>query len=390
MAAHANPKKSSSGLVLALDAKNTKNYSSNRFVSYGTGQTTSNVAFNIQGTGTFQRIAAGTTINGYTVKASDVVYSYALGAHGCHYHGNSTSIPSGVYVTFTFDYLVTGATTYPVINLLGSLENYGGGGLGGEIAALNSTQNIWQRRSLTVGPTSSAGTQAAFLYPGACSSSRLADSGTIYYRNPKLEWTNTDSGSDFFSAIANNAVCTDSSGINNSATLTSPSAGMNSMIFSGVSDYATIGTTGFPFGSSPGTLDCWAKTSDTSVAAQWAISYGTATTSQSRSIGLVGSTYYFAGYTDDITYAGAANNVWFNLVGVYDGTNASMYLNGKLVSGPTAKSWNTVAGSAQLGRQTNGGEYWKGEISTTNVYNRALSANEIQQNFNALRGRFGI
>jgi hypothetical protein len=31
-----------------------------------------------------------------------------------------------------------------------------------------------------------------------------------------------------------------------------------------------------------------------------------------------------------------------------------------------------------------------GNIYSTQVYNRALSATEVQQNFNALRGRFGI
>ena len=37
-----------------------------------------------------------------------------------------------------------------------------------------------------------------------------------------------------------------------------------------------------------------------------------------------------------------------------------------------------------------GAEPWSGRISNTSIYNRALSAAEIQQNYNALRGRFGI
>jgi hypothetical protein len=31
-----------------------------------------------------------------------------------------------------------------------------------------------------------------------------------------------------------------------------------------------------------------------------------------------------------------------------------------------------------------------GKISNVQIYNRALSASEVQQNFNALRGRYGI
>jgi len=65
-----------SGLVVALDAASNRSYSSNRFISYGTGQTTENVTFSINGNGTFQRVAAWTTVGGYTIKPRDVVYSY--------------------------------------------------------------------------------------------------------------------------------------------------------------------------------------------------------------------------------------------------------------------------------------------------------------------------
>ena len=66
------------GLLLCLDVKNNRSYSPNRFISYGTGLVTENVTFSLNGNGTFQRVAAGTVIGGYTVKPSDVVYSYVL------------------------------------------------------------------------------------------------------------------------------------------------------------------------------------------------------------------------------------------------------------------------------------------------------------------------
>jgi hypothetical protein len=34
--------------------------------------------------------------------------------------------------------------------------------------------------------------------------------------------------------------------------------------------------------------------------------------------------------------------------------------------------------------------YWTGNIFQVKIYNRALSASEIQQNFNATRARFGV
>ena len=189
-------------------------------------------------------------------------------------------------------------------------------------------------------------------------------------------------------------IWTDLSGNGNNATLTNGptynSANGGSIVFDGSNDYAPIGTSGFPFGSSPGTLSAWARTDTTAASFRWIVSYGTNATSQSRFLGINGTTYYFGGLGNDITASGVVTNTWFNIVGVYDGTNASMYINGALVSGPTAKSWNTVANNAQLGRQTNGSEYWDGNIAVVSIYNRALSSFEIQQRFNLLRGRYGI
>ena len=34
--------------------------------------------------------------------------------------------------------------------------------------------------------------------------------------------------------------------------------------------------------------------------------------------------------------------------------------------------------------------YWRGYIASTQIYNRALSAAEVKQNYNALKGRFGL
>jgi hypothetical protein len=187
---------------------------------------------------------------------------------------------------------------------------------------------------------------------------------------------------------------TDLSGRGNTGTLTLgptySSANGGSLSFNGSTQYAPIGTSAFPFGSSAGTLSCWAKTNTISGSFSWIVSYGTPGAGQSRFLGINASTYYFGGYGDDITASGVPANTWINMVGVYDGTNASMYVNGSLVSGPTAKTWNTVANNSQIGRQVNSTEYWNGNIAQVSIYNRALSAAEVSQNFNALRGRYGI
>ena len=185
---------------------------------------------------------------------------------------------------------------------------------------------------------------------------------------------------------------TDLSGNGNNGTLTNgptySSSNGGSIVFDGTNDYAPIGTSGFPFGSSAGTLSALVRTNTTSSGFRWIISYGNPAAGQSRFIGINGTTYYFGGYGDDITASGVPLNTWVNMVGVYSGTTASMYINGVLVSGPTAKSWNTVANNAQIGRQTSPAEYWSGDIAQVSIYNRALTAAEIQQNYNALKGRF--
>lgn len=57
----------------------------------------------------------------------------------------------------------------------------------------------------------------------------------------------------------------------------------------------------------------------------------------------------------------------------------------------TASLTLASAVNCKIGSSTHtGGERWNGYISNFQIYNRALTAQEIQQNFNALRGRYGI
>ena len=184
----------------------------------------------------------------------------------------------------------------------------------------------------------------------------------------------------------------DVSGNGNNGTLTNGptfnSENGGTIFFDGSNDYAPIGTTGLPIGTSAGTLYAWAKTNTISGGYSWIISYGNPNCNQSRFLGINGSTYYFGGYSDDVIVSGVPLSTWFNMVGVWNGTQASLYLNGILIAGPTSKSWSTISNNAQLGRQTNGSEYWNGNIAQVSVYNRALTALEVLQNYNATKSRF--
>jgi hypothetical protein len=44
----------------------------------------------------------------------------------------------------------------------------------------------------------------------------------------------------------------------------------------------------------------------------------------------------------------------------------------------------------RIGSDISGTNNWNGSVSNVQIYNRALSGNEIKQNFEAYRGRFGV
>jgi len=415
-----------SGLVLDLDAGNGKSYSTNRFQSSGSGTVTENVTFPIQGTGTFQRVASGTVIGGYTVRPNDVVYSYALGVLGCHYHGHVAAIPIGAYLTFSFDYLVTGATTYPINSQLAAIENYGGSALSATVSAANSLQNVWQRASFTAGPTSAAGTQAMFLYPGGCNPGRLADSGTVYFRNPKVEFTNVDTGNSTFNSTSNIGLWYDLSGNGYNGTLTNgPTSNVSNkgnILFDGSDDEITtnLPLTNFP-ASSNFTFETWAKIT-AYPAALAANGYGV--TYQAGV--LMGATYYSGvalywngnasgnaftlygfirgadAYRNTSLYSFSLN-LWYHcvLVNIGGGT-ISLFINGTLFSSvatatlPYDSSLTPSAGNIGISKsQIDGGgtanyKAFGGHVANARAYNRALTAAEISQNYEATKTRFGL
>jgi len=76
------------------------------------------------------------------------------------------------------------------------------------------------------------------------------------------------------------------------------------------------------------------------------------------------------------------------------GGNIDLFENGVLtktqvLSGgaPTSSRTQFIIGCRANG---GGGSHFDGKIANVQVYNKALTATEIQQNFNAFRGRFGI
>ena len=97
--------------------------------------------------------------------------------------------------------------------------------------------------------------------------------------------------------------------------------------------------------------------------------------------------------TTTATYMNTSN--WYQVVGTYTSGTRRLYINGVLVNFDTQTGTiATNSGGMSIGVYGgfNGtrGYYYNGNLSSCKVYNRALTAEEIQQNFNATRGRYGI
>tara|TARA_R110001592_G_scaffold282195_1_gene549908 strand:+ start:257 stop:970 length:714 start_codon:yes stop_codon:yes gene_type:complete len=85
-----------------------------------------------------------------------------------------------------------------------------------------------------------------------------------------------------------------------------------------------------------------------------------------------------------------ARDVWTRVHCNYNGTVMNVYLDGELFSSTSATgNIDTVANDMKLFRHYNTGEDLVNPFSSIMIYNRALTAAEVKQNFNALKNRFG-
>ena len=96
----------------------------------------------------------------------------------------------------------------------------------------------------------------------------------------------------------------------------------------------------------------------------------------------------------------SANNIYC-VTYSWDGSNVRVYLNGRLeATASTLQASNGRQNVTQLGpgtthrnigsRYSGAGNQWVGSIYSVKFYNKSLAADEVFQNFTAMRGRFGI
>ena len=198
---------------------------------------------------------------------------------------------------------------------------------------------------------------------------------------------------------------TDLSGLANNGTLANGvgynSGNGGSLVFDGVDDYIDLGQNSSTFYPTEGlTVSTWIRTSVTD---KWIIDSSRLSTSQGWGIncGGAGPAFFIInGITNNVsTGFSIATGNWLNLVGTWTpSVSLLMYANGVQVGSnttsiPASINLPNPVYSTNIGRkgaQNGSTDYWNGNISQVSIYNRALTAAEVQQNFNATRSRYGI
>jgi hypothetical protein len=166
-------------------------------------------------------------------------------------------------------------------------------------------------------------------------------------------------------------------------------ASNNTFSFNGSTDYMDVAGTSFVSGYSAYSICFWAKrttgnrmpvaaTSGTSFYwygdNSWFYTHGGAT-----------GEYY---YPKSVTIA---DNTWGFYCCTYDGANVKIYRNGTYEGQQASTGTANWSVGMRIGYWNGGSGYqWSGDIGSVMFYNKALTAAEVLQNFNAHRGRYGI
>jgi hypothetical protein len=184
----------------------------------------------------------------------------------------------------------------------------------------------------------------------------------------------------------------DKSGNGNNGTLingpTFDSANGGSIVFDGVNDSVT----GNLSSSSNWTMCIWYLSTDITTNIVY---YPFTCTAGGNGLGFGG---FFSGETNNRWYffdgltvhsnssMAVLINTWYHLTVTKSTTSYNLYTNGTLSMSPSGV--DLTATQYTLGRRGDGSFFVKGNIANALMYNKALSATEVLQNYNALKSRY--
>ena len=173
-------------------------------------------------------------------------------------------------------------------------------------------------------------------------------------------------------------------------------SGYRNILFDGVNDRLETPSTTFNF-SAGGTIELWLKLNainrDQGFFGFNSSSYvnfwmpGSINQMRWEVIGTTASSYNVIYSTTVFT-----TGVWYHVVGTFDGTNITIYVNGtqETTTVMTNQATTTYTTTVYVGDYNAGGYPSSSNISIVRVYNRPLSLREIKLNYQTQRGRHGI
>ena len=197
---------------------------------------------------------------------------------------------------------------------------------------------------------------------------------------------------------------TDLSGRGNTGTLTNgptySSANGGSIVFNGSTQYLSPTGLTDAFWQGNWTASFWVKfntidTGNNGSTDKTLLQHGTSTTRQGLHLTQRNTRIFFGLYSDDLSGTIIlTTGTWYNVVFTLNNTTYAkqIYINRNLdASGTGAGAYVGTGNNARIGGPVlNFGSYFNGFMPSCSFYNRVLTATEIQQNYNALRNRFGL
>jgi len=189
---------------------------------------------------------------------------------------------------------------------------------------------------------------------------------------------------------------TDLSGNGNTGTLingpTYTSSNGGSIAFDGTNDRITTGDMFDP--NSNFTFSVWSRTNATSKVHTWISRYSQTGSIQIRVVNTGNNVQVVDNHVVNVGIfadTSISSNQTYNVVVNRSGNVYSCYINGVYRSQFTnANSYTYAANTIGSNYFTATDEYFSGNIYAMSCYNRALTEAEIQQNYNATKGRYGL
>jgi hypothetical protein len=209
------------------------------------------------------------------------------------------------------------------------------------------------------------------------------------------------------SYVSGSTTWVDVSGNTNSGSLingpTFDSGSISSIVFDGVNDYAESKVINL---ANNGTVSVWIyKTGNGLPDGGGVVDFfsnvnigGTAGWAVGMNVNTSKVDFYIAnngGFgVENFSTASIANNTWYNVVCTYNGASKIIYINGTqdatYASSVNGTNSTDKWGVASRVQGPSGLRCFKGNIPNVQVYNRALTASEVLQNYNALKSRFNL